>query len=117
MIQTKRIYESPAKNDGYRVLIDRLWPRGISKEKARINEWMREIAPSNELRRWYRHDPAKWKEFQKRYLREMKEGKHVELFHQLKKLARGQQILTLVFSSREEKLNNATVLKELLESK
>lgn len=114
MIQIKRIYDAPSKSDGFRILVDRLWPRGVSKEKARIDEWMREVAPSNELRQWYQHDPAKWLEFRKRFAQELKEPGRAVLFARLKKLAREQKTLTLVFASKEEKLNNAAALKEML---
>lgn len=112
MIRIKRAYEKPAKSDGYRVLVDRLWPRGVSKEEAAIDEWVRELSPSNELRRWYGHAPAKWKEFQTRYAREL-EGKEA-LLDELRRRAR-RGAVTLVFSSKEERLNNAAALKTLLE--
>jgi uncharacterized protein YeaO (DUF488 family) len=112
MIKIKRIYESPSAGDGFRVLVDRLWPRGLSREKAKVNLWLREISPSNELRKWYGHEPAKWDEFKKRYAQEI-EGRGEELDLLLKR-ARGGTV-TFLFSSKEEKLNNAQALKEFLE--
>jgi len=111
MIKIKRAYDEPSPGDGKRVLVDRLWPRGLTKEKARIDEWLKELAPSTELRKWYSHDPAKWKEFKKRYRAELK-GKEA-LLDGLKAEAR-KGTITLVFSSRETELNNAEALKEFL---
>jgi uncharacterized protein YeaO (DUF488 family) len=112
-LRTKRIYEAPARSDGRRILVDRLWPRGISKSSARIDYWAKEIAPSHELRRWYQHDPQKWAEFRKRYFAELKSnsGLLAELRSNL-----GKGTATLLFSSKEVKLNNASALKEFLES-
>jgi len=112
-IRTKRIYEPAARSDGRRILIDRLWPRGVSKEAARIDYWARPVAPSDELRRWYRHDAAKWAEFRRRYFAELDaNGDGIEaLREQL-----GKDTVTLVFGSKEEELNNATALKEYLEA-
>jgi uncharacterized protein YeaO (DUF488 family) len=113
-INIKRIYDPPSPQDGFRILVDRLWPRGLSKEKAKVDLWMRDISPSNELRQWYGHDPDKWTEFKKKYLGEIKEKK--EEFDLLRKKAR-QGTVTFLFSSKEEKLNNAAALKEFVESK
>lgn len=112
MIKIKRAYDEPSQGDGKRVLVDRLWPRGLTKEKARIDEWFKELAPTTELRKWYSHDPAKWKEFKKRYRAELK-GKEA-ILEGLKAQAR-KGTVTLVFSSRETELNNAEALKEILE--
>ena len=114
MIKIKRIYEAPGTGDGFRVLVDRLWPRGLTKEKAKVDLWMRDISPSNELRKWYGHDPDKWAEFKKKYLGEIKEKK--EEFDLLRKKAR-EGTVTFLFSSKEEKINNAAALKEFVESK
>jgi len=113
-IRIKRIYDPPSPEDGFRILVDRLWPRGLSKEKAKVDLWARDIAPSNELRKWYGHDPQKWGEFKKRYAREI-EGKGEDLDLLVKKTKEGT--ITFLFSSKEEKLNNAQALKEFLESK
>ncbi|HSR63203.1 MAG TPA: DUF488 family protein [Gammaproteobacteria bacterium] len=108
----KRVYNKPAKKDGLRILVDRLWPRGLSKEKARIDYWPKDIAPSNELRKWYGHDPDKWKEFRQRYFRELDEnaGAVSELLETI-----GNKPATLVFGSKEVEFNNAVALKEYLE--
>jgi uncharacterized protein YeaO (DUF488 family) len=112
-LKTKRIYEKPAKSDGCRILVDRLWPRGISKVAARIDFWARKAAPSDALRRWYKHDPKKWGEFRRRYFVELKV--HPEALSELRQNV-GTGVTTLLFSSRETRLNNATALKEFLET-
>jgi uncharacterized protein YeaO (DUF488 family) len=112
MIKIKRIYEPPAAGDGFRILVDRLWPRGVSKEKARVDLWLKEISPSNELRKWYGHDPEKWAEFKKKYLREIED--QGEAFGLIIKKAKGGTV-TFLFSSQEEKWNNAAALKEFME--
>ena len=105
----KRAYEAPSVEDGKRILVERLWPRGLKKEKARLDEWLKEAAPSTELREWYGHDPTKWLEFKKRYWKELETKKDVVL--KLAKEAQEQKV-TFVFGSKEEKLNNANALKE-----
>ena len=112
-IQIKRAYDNTSENDGYRILVDRLWPRGISKEKARIDYWAKALAPSNELRRWYGHDPEKWPEFKFRYFAELdaNPGSVKELLDYVK---RGS--VTFVYSSKEQHINNAVALKEYFES-
>ena len=110
-IQLKRVYEAPQESDGVRILVDRLWPRGITKEAAQIDLWAKEIAPSNELRKWYEHDPKKWAEFKRRYYAEL-ESSDAPLDVVRKHVEAGP--VTLVFSSRETELNNAAALKELL---
>ena len=113
-IRTKRIYERPAKSDGRRILIDRLWPRGVSRSDAQIHHWAKYVAPSHELRRWYRHDASKWKAFRERYFGEL--NANPDGMEELRaELGCGK--VTLVFSSRETHLNNATALKEYLESR
>lgn len=110
-VLTKRIYERPAPGDGRRVLVDRLWPRGVSKVAARIDYWAKAIAPSTTLRRWYGHEPAKWPEFRRRYFAEL--DANPEAMAELRRhLGRGTA--TLLYSSKEERLNNATALKEYL---
>ena len=115
MVQVKRAYEKPVPADGTRVLVDRLWPRGLTKEKAAIDAWLRELAPSNELRKWYHARPEEWSEFRKRYLKELSESSAAAQLEQLYQLARRKKKLTLVFASKNEQHNNATVLKQLLE--
>lgn len=111
-VSLKRVYEEPAKDDGYRVLVDRLWPRGIKKEQAHIDCWLRNIAPSSELRKWFGHDPEKWLEFKKRYFQELRVDPDV--FNQLAEIVKGQQV-TLVFGAKDREHNNAAALKEYLE--
>jgi uncharacterized protein YeaO (DUF488 family) len=111
-ISLERIYLKSSVSDGRRILVDRLWPRGISKEAARIDFWAKSVAPSNELRRWYQHDPAKWVEFRERYFSEL--DANPEGLDELRsQLASGN--VTFVFSSKEERLNNAAALREYLE--
>jgi len=112
-LRTKRIYEEPKRSDGRRILIDRLWPRGVSKEAAQIDYWAKDVAPSHELRKWYRHEPSKWPEFRKRYFAELEANPEgvARLRAELE-----SHTATLVFSSKEERLNNAGALREYLES-
>lgn len=112
MIQTKRVYDKPAKTDGLRVLVDRLWPRGLTKEKAHVDLWMKEIAPSDELRKWFHHEEQNWKEFVKRYEAEL--GQKKDQLSELKKLSEERKTVTLLYGSRDEKQNQAAVLAELL---
>ncbi len=114
MVRIKRIYDPPAANDGERILVDRLWPRGVAREKARIASWIKEIGPSTELRRWFGHDPALWDEFQKRYERELSPpGKQAVLRELADKSRVG--VVTLLFGARDELHNNAMVLKHLID--
>jgi uncharacterized protein YeaO (DUF488 family) len=112
-IHTKRVYDPPDPNDGTRILVDRLWPRGLSKEKVKIQYWAKEVAPSTELRLWYGHDPEKWSEFKSRYFEELnsKPGGVEELLGYIKK---GK--VTFVYSAKEQRLNNAVALREYLSS-
>lgn len=110
-IRIKRVYEAPAKDDGYRILVDRLWPRGISKEEAHVDEWLKEIGPSNELRKWFGHEPPKYLEFKKRYEQEL--HGQPELLKHIRDLAKKQR-LTLVYSAKDEDHNQAVVLREVL---
>ena len=111
MIKTKRVYEVKDSSDGYRVLVDRLWPRGVSKERASVDLWLKEVAPSNELRKWFNHDPAKWSEFQKRYRAELKDN---AALGELKKLAAKHKNLTLLYGAHDQKHNQAVVLADLI---
>lgn len=110
-VKVKRIYEPPEPSDGLRILVERLWPRGVKRDEASIDLWMREIAPSHELRKWFSHDPQKWEEFKRRYWEEIKDKKE---FGELVRLAREGNI-TLLFSTRSVKYNNAVALKEFIE--
>ena len=112
MIKLKRAYEKPEKSDGKRILVDRLWPRGISKEELHLDEWLKDIAPSDKLRKLFSHDPAKWESFEPRYLRELK-GKE-ELLQKLRQEA-NEKTITLVYAARSESYNNAVVLKKAIE--
>ncbi len=108
-IRIKRVYEQPSHEDGKRILVDRLWPRGLSKEKASVDLWLKDIAPSTELRKWFDHDPSKWAEFKQRYLSELKENS--EAVQTLKEeLKKGQ--VTLVYAAKDEEHNDALVLQE-----
>lgn len=113
-IQLKRVYELPQASDGKRVLIDRLWPRGLSKEKAKVDLWFKDIAPSTELRKWFGHDPAKWNEFKKRYHEELKGNSEV-VSKMVDMLKNGK--VTLVYGAKDEEHNDAVVLKDYLEKK
>ncbi len=111
MLKLKRAYETPTPDDGERILVERLWPRGLTKAKAKIDLWMKEISPSPELRKWYAHDVAKWKEFQKRYRQELK-GHNDEVAELRKKSKVG--VVTLVYAAKDEEHNSAQVLKAYL---
>ena len=115
MIQTKRVYEEAKKEDGFRILVDRLWPRGLTKEKARVDLWMKEIAPSDELRKWFHHEERNWGEFVKKYKTEL--AKKTDLLNELKKLGKEQGTVTLLFGSKDEKQNQAVVLADILKGK
>lgn len=113
-IKIKRVYDEPEKSDGFRVLVDRVWPRGFSKEKAHVDLWLKEIGPSTELRKWFNHDPEKWTEFKKRYKKELDKNKDVftSLLDEVKK---GD--VTLVYSAKDETHNQAVVILEKLKNK
>jgi uncharacterized protein YeaO (DUF488 family) len=110
-IPIKRAYEAATASDGYRVLIDRIWPRGVTREEAHLDEWARELAPSAELRRWFRHDPARFEAFRRRYIEEL--GAHEEKLRELRRRAR-EGTLTLVYGARDTEHNDAVVLAEVL---
>ena len=112
-IKIKRIYEDASKNDGYRVLVDRFWPRGVSKENANLAEWLKEIAPSPELRKWFDHKVERFDEFSKKYFKELESQS--ELVENLRKIAL-QKRLTLLYGAKDEKHNQAVVLKKFLEN-
>ena len=110
-IVLKRIYEEPSRTDGYRVLVDRLWPRGVSKNEAALDEWMKEISPTDELRKWFHSDRSRWSEFRRRYLSELKN--HRDALRRLAQRARNQRV-TLLFSATDKERNNAVVVKQYL---
>jgi len=112
-VNIKRAYELPDSKDGYRVLVDRLWPRGISKETAAINEWWKEYAPSTKLRKWFGHDPVKWKLFRQQYLAELRANRE-ELVCAVNRANRDQ--ITLVYGAKDEQHNQAVVMKEFIET-
>lgn len=114
MLQLKRVYEPVSPDDGYRVLVERLWPRGVSKEEARLDAWARDLAPSNALRRWYNHDPDKWDAFLTRYRQELSEPERVSALADLRERAR-RGAVTLVYASKAGDISNAEALKEYLE--
>ena len=116
MIKLKRAYDDPEDEDGTRVLVDRIWPRGVSKERIRIDQRLSDIAPSNELRHWFNHEPAKWDEFHRRYLAELDDPIRQAELDALAKIAR-QGTLTLVYGARDTVRNQAVVLKELIEAR
>ena len=110
-IMLKRAYERPAEDDGTRILVDRLWPRGVKKEDAAIERWAKDLSPSTELRKWFGHDPARWREFRRRFAAELR--RHPDQLKELRALARRAPI-TLVYAARDEAHNDAVVLREVL---
>src|SRR5579863_980209 len=115
MIKVKRVYEKPDRDDGWRVLVDRLWPRGMTKEAAHLDAWLKEIAPSDALRKWFGHDPEKWGEFQKKYRAELRKQK--ELIAELKQMEKKKGTLTLLFGAKDQEHNEAVVLAAVLKAK
>ena len=114
-VAIKRVYEPVERTDGSRVLVDRLWPRGLTKERAAVDEWLRDLAPSDELRRWYHARPEEWQTFRKKYLQELGKPESQTGLGRLYELAHQKKPLTLLFASKNETRNNAFVLKELLD--
>src|SRR4051812_26722909 len=114
-VRLKRAYALPAKADGVRVLVDRLWPRGVSKDAAKLKVWLRDLAPSDELRTWFHERPTQWPAFRKKYLEELSDPAAIRALEELHEIANESSTLTLVFASKNETQNNAVVLKELLE--
>lgn len=113
-IKLKRAYERPEEEDGRRILVDRIWPRGLSKEDAELDLWRKEIAPSDELRKWYGHDPERWEEFRERYFDEL--DHRGDVVDELSEIA-SEEVVTLVFAAKDEERNNAVALKEYLEKR
>lgn len=114
MIRIQRLYNN--EREGFRVLVDRLWPRGISKEKLSANLWMKEIAPTDELRKWFSHEPEKWEEFKKRYLMELNTPEAKQKLNEIKDLEKKNGIVTLLYGAKNEQYNQAVVLKQVLDS-
>jgi uncharacterized protein YeaO (DUF488 family) len=110
-LQIKRVYDAPAKADGMRVLVDRIWPRGLTKQRAAIDLWLKDVAPTTELRKWFAHDPERWPEFQKRYIAELRENRAA--VDQIKKLSAAEKV-TLLFSAHDAEQNQAVVLTYFL---
>lgn len=111
-ITIKRVYETAAPGDGFRILVDRLWPRGLSKEKARVDLWLKDIAPSDELRRWFNHEEAKWPEFRRRYKEELDAAPGA--LREFREAAKGRTVVTLLYGAKDEQHNQAVVLRDYL---
>ena len=114
-VRVRRVYEEPERSDGTRVLVDRIWPRGLTKAKAALDEWCKDVAPSTELRKWYSHDPDRFEDFGRRYQAELKDPQRAEALVHLRELAKGRQ-LTLLTATRQPEISEAAVLAELLRS-
>ena len=108
MIRVKRVYDQASKEDGFRILVDRLWPRGLSKGKAKVDLWLKEVAPSDDLRKWFSHDPKKWQEFKKRYENELKSKQ--ELLREIKQAEKEKGTVTILYSAKDEEHNQAVAL-------
>lgn len=111
-VEIKRVYDQPMESDGYRVLVDRLWPRGLTKERARVDEWAKDVAPTNDLRKWFHENEPKWEEFQRKYRTYLKE--HKDIIEPLISRARREHV-TLLYASKREEFNNASVLRDYVE--
>ncbi len=114
-VAIKRVYEAPSAQDGARVLVDRLWPRGLTKEAAALDEWLKDVAPSNELRKWFHSHPPQWSKFREKYLKELASEAANQALQQLYEIAKRHRRLTLLYASKDEEHNNAAVLKQLLD--
>ncbi len=114
MIKIKRAYETSSKNDGFRILVDKLWPRGVSKEKAHLDLWMKEVAPSDDLRKWFSHDPKRWNEFENKYKEELKDKN--KLIKKIKDIENDKGKVTLIYSAKDKEHNNAVVLENILKN-
>ena len=112
MISVKRVYDPPSRQDGLRILVDRLWPRGVSKEKAKVDIWLKEVAPSNELRNWFSHDPKKWVEFKKKYEAELEDK--IDLLQNILNEEKKNKSVTLVYSAKDKEHNQAVALYGIL---
>lgn len=116
-IKLKRAYDSAERSDGKRILVDRLWPRGVSKEKANLYKWMKELGPSHELRKWFGHDPDKFSEFRQKYRSELQTGEQKACYDELEEIYKKSDTITLIFAARNVEHNHVQVLKEMLEGK
>lgn len=112
MIKLKRVYDPPSEDDGHRILVDRIWPRGMTKEKARVDLWLKELGPSDELRKWFGHDPARWEEFRRKYETELKSK--TELLQKIRDAEKQNVTVTLVYSAKDEEHNQAVVIQGFL---
>ena len=112
MIQIKRVYDAPSKSDGYRILVDRLWPRGVSKDRAKIDLWLKEVTPTDMLRKWYSHEPKKWPEFQKMYKEELMQ--RLDTLDRIKQIEKEKKIVTLVYAAKDTKRTHALVILDAL---
>jgi uncharacterized protein YeaO (DUF488 family) len=115
IIKIERIYDNPKGNKSFRILVDRLWPRGLSKEKVRVDRWQKDIAPSNTLRKWFGHDEKKWDKFKHKYFKEL--DKNNDAVNTIIRMAQGQDSITLLYGAKEKRFNNAVALKEYLEER
>jgi uncharacterized protein YeaO (DUF488 family) len=113
-VRLGRVYDEPAEADGVRVLVDRVWPRGLSKDKAQVDQWCKQVAPSNELRKWYSHDPARFHEFTRRYRSELKDAERAEALTQLRELSRARTV-TLLTATKQVDISQAAVLAEMIQ--
>lgn len=113
-IRVRRVYDEPQAGDGTRVLVDRIWPRGLTKAKAALDEWCKDVAPSGDLRKWYSHDPDRFEDFGRRYQAELKDPERAEALAHLRGLAKGRRQLTLLTATRQPEISEAAVLAELL---
>jgi uncharacterized protein YeaO (DUF488 family) len=117
IIRIERIYDNPKGDNSFRILVDRLWPRGLSKEKVRVDLWQKDIAPSNSLRKWFGHDEKKWDEFKRKYFEELDKKNDSDTVYRIIKMAKEQNSITLLYGTKEKRFNNAIALKEYLEGK
>jgi len=115
-IRIKRAYEDAARSDGPRILVDRIWPRGVAREDADLETWLKELAPSTELRKWFDHDPEKWSDFRQKYLKELKKSEAAADLKELQTIAKEHKRITLVFAAKDTEHNNAVALRDFLNS-
>lgn len=117
IIRIKRVYDDPKEDNSFRILVDRLWPRGLSKEQTRVDLWQKDIAPSNTLRKWFGHDEKKWDEFKRKYFKELDTKSNSQMVDEIIKMGKEHSSITLLYGTKEERFNNAVALKEYLEEK